>query len=76
MAVEMHRHMDNMARQAFNYFIVTNGVLIAALATIINSNAFKEKNLFQLLATLEGDYLFEIPKAVMHDYVNRVLEGN
>ncbi|MBI5407167.1 MAG: hypothetical protein HZA18_05675 [Nitrospirae bacterium] len=51
MAVEMHRHMDNMARQAFNYFIVTNGVLIAALATIINSDAFKEKNLFTLIIT-------------------------
>jgi hypothetical protein len=34
MASELHRHMDNMAWQRFNYFVATNGLLVTALAAI------------------------------------------
>jgi len=40
MASELHRHMDNMAWQRFNYFTATNGVLLAALGAIAASEGF------------------------------------
>jgi membrane protein YqaA with SNARE-associated domain len=39
-ASELHRHMDNMAWQRFNYFTAINGVLLAGLGTIVTSSAF------------------------------------
>lgn len=41
-ASQLHRHMDNMAWQRFNYFIATNGVLLAALGAIAASDTFNE----------------------------------
>jgi len=38
-ASELHRHMDNMAWQRFNYFTAANGVLLAALGAIAVSKA-------------------------------------
>jgi hypothetical protein len=40
MASELHRHMDNMAWQRFNYFTAINGVLLAALGAIVSSDTF------------------------------------
>lgn len=39
-ASELHRRMDNMAWQRFNYFTAANGVLLAALGAIAASEAF------------------------------------
>ena len=36
-ASELHRHMDNVTWQRFNFFMATNGVLLAALAALAGS---------------------------------------
>lgn len=40
MASQLHRHMDNMAWQRFNYFTAINGVLLAALGAVVSSDPF------------------------------------
>jgi len=40
-ASELHRHMDNMIWQRFNYFIALNGLLLSALTVIWFSRADK-----------------------------------
>ena len=44
MASELHRHMDNMAWQRFNYFTAVNGVLLAGLGTIVTSGALDKSS--------------------------------
>jgi len=41
MASELHRHMDNLAWQRFNYFMATNGLLVTALGAM-GRDAFDE----------------------------------
>ena len=43
-ATELHRHTDNMAWQALNFFIATNGVLITILGAIVISDKFSQNN--------------------------------
>jgi hypothetical protein len=43
-ASELHRHMDKMAWQRFNYFIAINGLLLSTLGAIATSSAFNDKD--------------------------------
>jgi len=47
MASELHRHMDDMAWQRFNYFIATNGLLLTALGAI-GKDAFDQASTLPL----------------------------
>lgn len=42
MASQLHRHMDKMVWQRFNYFTAINGVLLAALGAIVSSDTFNK----------------------------------
>jgi hypothetical protein len=48
MASELHRHMDNMAWQALNFFMATNGALFAILGAILISDKLAHDNLITL----------------------------
>jgi hypothetical protein len=50
-ASELHRHMDNMIWQRFNYFIALNGLLLSALTVIWFSTADKTPLGFGLAIT-------------------------
>jgi Na+/melibiose symporter-like transporter len=49
MASELHRHMDNMAWQSLNFFMATNGALLAILGAVIISDKFTQDDLLPLV---------------------------
>ena len=48
-ASELHRHMDNMAWQALNFFIATNGALVAILGAVTISDKFGQNDHLPLI---------------------------
>jgi hypothetical protein len=50
MASQIHQHMDDTAWQRFNYFLATNGLLVAALATLSETSDDGASLLVRLVA--------------------------